>query len=305
MSAKRAASIFNGNPLSPGSFCQRDSAFCWVAFGLVCAMLVVAAQICRADDRTPLKPGWNLFTPEQDIQIGQQASRRVARQVVLLDDPRVDNYLDALGKRLASYAPGYKYPYQYRCVNDQNINAFALPGGFIYIDRGVIEAADDEAQLAGVMAHETSHVALRHGTNQVSKAEAWRIPLGLLGAAGGLTGLIGQVGAGFTLNSIILKYSRDDETQADVLGTQILYDSGYDPRALEQFFEKIEAESKGKEPAQFFSDHPNPGNRIGRIDEEVDKLGGPEPNYRSDSDDFRSIKIYVMKLPKPPKSARK
>jgi predicted Zn-dependent protease len=219
--------------------CQGDVALRWVAFGIACAMLLATAQICRADDRTPLKPGWNLFTPEQDIQIGQQASARIGRQVPLLNDPRVDNYLDALGKKLALYAPGYKYPYQYRCVNDQNINAFALTGGFIYIDRGVIEAADDEAQLAGVMAHETSHVALRHGTNQVSKAEAWRIPLGLLGAAGGLTGLIGQVGGGFTLNSIVLKYSRDDETQADVLGTQILYDSGYDPRALAQFFEKI------------------------------------------------------------------
>ena len=284
---------------------QYDVALRRIALGFVFAMVIALAQICSADARTPLKPGWNLFTPEQDIQIGQQASARIGRQVLLLNDPRVDDYLDALGKRLASYAPGYKFPYQYRCVNDENINAFALPGGFIYINRGVIEAADDEAQLAGVMAHETSHVALRHGTNQVSKAEAWRIPLGLLGAAGGLGGLIGQVGAGFTLNSIILKYSRDDETQADVLGTQILYDAGYDPRALAQFFEKIEADSKGKEPAQFFSDHPNPGNRIGRIDEEVDKLGGPEPNYRSDSDDFRSIKIYVMKLPKPPKHARK
>jgi beta-barrel assembly-enhancing protease len=284
---------------------QYDVALRRIALGFVFAMVIALAQICWADARTPLKPGWNLFTPEQDIQIGQQASARIGRQVLLLNDPRVDDYLDALGKRLASYAPGYKFPYQYRCVNDENINAFALPGGFIYINRGVIEAADDEAQLAGVMAHETSHVALRHGTNQVSKAEAWRIPLGLLGAAGGLGGLIGQVGAGFTLSSIILKYSRDDETQADVLGTQILYDAGYDPRALAQFFEKIEAESKGKEPAQFFSDHPNPGNRIGRIDEEVDKLGGPEPNYRSDSDDFRSIKIYVMKLPKPPKHARK
>ena len=279
--------------------------FRWVVPALVCAIVLAAMQICWADERTPLKPGWNLFTPEQDIQIGQQASARIGRQVLLLNDPRVDDYLDALGKRLADRAPGYKFPYQYRCVNDQNINAFALPGGFIYIDRGVIEAADDEAQLAGVMAHETSHVALRHGTNQVSKAEAWRIPLGLLGAAGGLGGLIGQAGGGFTLNSIVLKYSRDDETQADVLGTQILYDSGYDPRALAQFFEKIEAESKGKQPAQFFSDHPNPGNRIGRIDDEVDKLGGPEPNYRSDSDDFRSIKIYVMKLPKPPKPAGK
>jgi predicted Zn-dependent protease len=277
----------------------------WLMLGLGCAILLAAIPICWADERTPLKPGWNLFTPEQDIQIGTKASARVGRQVLLLNDPRVDNYLDALGKKLASYAPGYKFPYQYRCVNDENVNAFALPGGFIYIDRGVIEAADDEAQLAGVMAHETSHVALRHGTNQVSKAEAWRIPLGLLGAAGGLGGLMAQVGGGFTLNSIVLKYSRDDETQADVLGTQILYDAGYDPRALAQFFEKIEAESKGKEPAQFFSDHPNPGNRIGRIDEEVDKLGGPEPNYQSDSDDFRSIKIYVMKLPKPPKPASK
>jgi len=286
------------------TFRRGGTAGCRVVLGLACAILLVA-KICWADARTPLKPGWNLFTPEQDIQMGRQAAAKTGQQVLLLNDPRVDDYLDALGKRLASYAPGYKYPYQYRCVNDEGINAFALPGGFIYINRGVIEAADNEAQLAGVMAHETSHVALRHGTNQVSKADAWRIPLGLLGAAGGLGGLMAQVGAGFTLNSIVLKYSRDDETQADVLGTQILYDSGYDPRALAQFFEKLQAEFRGKQAAQFFSDHPNPGNRTGRVDEEVDKLGGPEPNYQTDSDDFRSIKIYLMKLPKPPKHAGK
>ena len=284
---------------------QGDAFVRWLMLGLGCAIVVAAIQVCRAGERTPLKPGWNLFTPEQDIQIGKQSSSRIGQQVLLLNDPRVDDYLDALGKKLAGYAPGYKYPYQYRCVNDENINAFALPGGFIYINRGVIEAADNEAQLAGVMAHETSHVALRHGTNQVSKAEAWQIPFGLLGNAGGLGGLMAQLGGGFTLNSIVLKYSRDDETQADVLGTQILYDAGYDPRALAQFFEKIEAESKGKQPAQFFSDHPNPGNRTGRVDDEVEKLGGPEPNYRTDSDDFHSIKIYVMKLPKPPKPAGK
>jgi beta-barrel assembly-enhancing protease len=286
------------------TFRQGGTASRWIVLGLVCATLLVA-KICWADARTPLKPGWNLFTPEQDIQMGRRAAAKTGQQVLLLNDPRVDDYLDALGKKLASYAPGYKYPYQYRCVNDEAVNAFALPGGFIYVNRGAIEAADNEAQLAGVMAHETSHVALRHGTNQVSKAEAWRIPLGLLGAAGGLGGLMARVGAGFTLNSIVLKYSRDDETQADVLGTQILYDSGYDPRALAQFFEELQAESKGKRAAQFFSDHPNPGNRTGRVDEEVDKLGGPEPNYQTDSDDFHSIKIYVMKLPKPPKPARK
>jgi beta-barrel assembly-enhancing protease len=269
--------------------------------------LLVAIQICWAADRTPLKPGWDLFTPEQDIQLGQEASKKVDQQLPLLKDERVDRYLDALGKRLAAYAPGYKYPYQYRAVNDETINAFALPGGFIYINRGVIEAADNEAQLAGVMAHETSHVALRHGTSHASKANAWQVPLSILGAVTGnsLGGLLTQLGGSFTLNSILLKNSRDDENQADVMGTQILYDSGYDPRALAQFFEKIEAESKGKEAAQFFSDHPNPGNRTERVSEEVDKLGGPEPNYRTDSDDFHSIKIYVMKLPKPPKPSGK
>jgi len=275
--------------------------------GLSLGLVLAAIQLCWAAERTALKPGWNLFTPEQDIQVGQEASRKVEQQLPLLRDERVDNYLDALGKRLAAHAPGYKYPYQYRAVNDEAINAFALPGGFIYVNRGVIEAADNEAQLAGVIAHETSHVALRHGTAQATKASAWQIPLSLLGAATGnsLGGLLTQLGAGFTLNSILLKYSRDDESQADVLGTQILYDSGYDPRALAQFFEKIEAESKGKQPAQFFSDHPNPGNRTERVSEEVDKLGGPEPNYRTDSDDFHSIKVYVMKLPKPPKPAGK
>lgn len=270
-------------------------------------LILVAIQLCWAAERTALKPGWNLFTPEQDIQVGQEAEKKIEQQVVLFKDARIDTYLDGLGKKLAARAPGYKYPYQYRAVNDETINAFALPGGFIYINRGVIEAADNEAQLAGVMAHETSHVALRHGTSHASKANAWQVPLSILGAVTGnsLGGLLTQLGGSFTLNSILLKNSRDDENQADVMGTQILYDSGYDPRALAQFFEKIEAESKGKEAAQFFSDHPNPGNRTERVSEEVDKLGGPEPNYRTDSDDFHSIKIYVMKLPKPPKPSGK
>src|SRR5438270_2534453 len=93
----------------------------WIVLGLACAILLVA-KICWADARTPLKPGWNLFTPEQDIQMGRQAAAKTGQQVLLLNDPRVDDYLDALGKRLASYAPGYKFPYQYRCVNDEAIN---------------------------------------------------------------------------------------------------------------------------------------------------------------------------------------
>jgi len=258
-------------------------------------------------DRTALKPGVNIFTPEQDIQVGKQNAAEAEKQLRMLNDSRVDKYLNALGLKLAAHAPGDKFPYQYKCVNDMAVNAFALPGGFIYINRGAIEAADTEAQLAGVMAHETSHVALRHGTNQATKAQLTSVPFAILGGMVGgnsMGGLLAQLASSFSLNSILLKYSRTDESQADVMGTQILYDTGYDPRAMAQFFEKLGAETKGKLPAQFFSDHPNPGNRVERVDEEVDKLGGAPANYVADSPEFQEIKRYIRKLPQPPKSAQ-
>ena len=273
------------------------------AWAAVVALALVLAPVQTAlAERTPLKPGWNMFTPDQDVQIGKEASQQAEKQVPLLNNRRVDDYLSRLGQRIASRTPGFKYPYQYKAVNDRGINAFALPGGPIYINRGIIEMADNEAQLAGVMAHETAHVALRHGTNQATKANAWQMPLALLGAAVGsdsMAGMLAQLGAGFTINSILLKYSRNDETQADVMGTQILYDLNLDPRAMGQFFEKLAAETKGKQPPQFFSSHPNPGNRMGRVDEEVRNLGGPPRNYASDSAEFRSIKQYVLTLAEP------
>jgi Zn-dependent protease with chaperone function len=279
----------------------------------VLAILAVAAIVLSSlappawADRTSLKPGINVFTPEQDVQLGKQNAAQAEKQLRILNDPRVDNYLNNLGKKLAAHAPGYKYPYQYKCVNDMAINAFALPGGYIYINRGAIEAADTEAQLAGVMAHETSHAALRHGTNQATKAQLSSVPFAILGAMVGgnsVGGLLAQLVGSFSLNSILLKYSRTDESEADVMGTQILYDTGYDPRAMAQFFEKLGAETKGKLPAQFFSDHPNPDNRVGRVDEEIDKLGGPPANYQADSPEFQEMKRYIRKLPQPPKSAQ-
>jgi len=276
------------------------------AVALVAALSLALAPLVWAD-RTQLRPGWNLFSPQQDVQVGQQVSRDAERQVPMLNDSRVDSYLNNLGRRLAAHAPGERYPYQYKCVNDRAINAFALPGGFVYINRGVIEAADDEAQLAGVMAHETSHVALRHGTNQASKAYAAQVPLAILGGALGsnsIGAVLAQAGAGFFANSVLLKYSRTAESQADVMGTQILYDSGYDPRAMAQFFEKIQAESKGKNPPEFFSNHPSPDHRIDRVDQEIEKLGGPPRNYKTDSPEFRDIKRYVLSLPPPPKGTR-
>jgi hypothetical protein len=184
-------------------------------------------------------------------------------------------------------------------VNDKAINAFALPGGYVFINRGAIEAADNEAQLAGVMAHELSHVALRHGTNQATKAMLAETGLGIFGAVfGDSTGgaLLTTLGS-FTAGGVLLRYSRTAESQADVMGTQVLYDAGYDPRAMAQFFEKLEGESKGKNPPEFFSDHPSPERRVERVDEEVEKLGGAQANSRRDSAEFEAIKREVLALP--------
>src|SRR5216683_2616162 len=251
--------------------------------------------------RSQLRPGWNAFTPQEDISLGKRAAADAEKQLALCNAPKVDAYLTQLSTRLAQKLPtgGVQYPFEFHCVNDKAINAFALPGGYVFVNRGAIEAADNEAQLAGVMAHELSHVALRHGTNQATKAQAAQMGLGIFGAIfGGSTGgaLLTQLGT-FTAGGVLLRYSRTAESQADVMGTQVLYDTGYDPRAMAQFFEKLEAETKGKNPPEFFSDHPNPEHRVGRVDEEVERLGGAPPNAKRDSAEFEAIKREVLALP--------
>jgi beta-barrel assembly-enhancing protease len=258
-------------------------------------------------DRTKLKPGRNAYSPQQDIQLGRQAAQQVEREKQLCNDPKVDAYLSKVGHRLIEHLNTYsvEYPWEFHCVNDKAVNAFALPGGFVFINRGAIEAADNEAQLAAVMAHELSHVALRHGTNQATKAQEAQLFTGILGAAGSIFGgAAGAAAAGvgqLATGSVLLKYSRGAETQADVMGTQVLYDSGYDPRAMAAFFENLNASSEGKAPPQFFSDHPNPDNRIDRVDEEIKKLGGAPEGAERDSAEFEAIKREVMALPTPAK----
>jgi Zn-dependent protease with chaperone function len=268
------------------------------------ALVLAVAPVAFAE-RTRLKPGWNLFSPEQDVEMGRQVAADAEKQLPMLKDRRVDDYLNRLGRRLAERAPGEKYPYQFKAVNDRSINAFALPGGFLYVNRGTIEAADTEAQLAGVIGHEIGHVALRHGTNQASKAYAAQAPLAILGGVVGsssIAGVLAQIGAGFAVNSVLLKYSRDAERQSDIIGTQILYDNGYDPRAMAQFFEKLEAEGGGR-PPEFFSSHPKPENRVGNINQEISKLGGNR-RYQEGSSEFREIQRHLQSLPAPPKASQ-
>jgi Zn-dependent protease with chaperone function len=264
-------------------------------------LLVFALPFTALADRTRLKPGWNLFSPQDDITLGKKAAADAAKQLPMCNDAKVDGYLTQLGQRLVKAAGegAAGYPWEFHCVNDRAINAFALPGGYVFVNRGAIEAADNESQLAGVIAHELSHVILRHGTNQASKAQGLQLGLGALGAVlgGGTRATIIEQLASFSAGSVLLKYSRTAETQADVMGTQILYDAGYDPRGMTQFFEKIQAESKGGRPPEFFSDHPNPENRVARVNDEIDRLGGIPRNARRDSPDFQAAKREVMSLP--------
>src|ERR1051326_5788160 len=263
-------------------------------------LLTVLTVLYAADNRTKLKPGFNLFSPQQDIEMGRQSAQQAERQLQILNDRDPATYINTLGQQLATHAPNNaKYPFQFKIVNDTAINAFALPGGFIYVNRGAVEAADNESQIAGVMAHEISHVVLRHGTHQISRAYVAQAPLAVLGGelgAGSMGSILGQLGVGLCLNSLFLKYSRDAESQADLMGTQILHDSGYDPRAMVDFFEKLQAVSKDR-TSQFFSDHPVPENRISNVQKEMEKLGGAPPNPLTDSPDFHSAKTLLAGLP--------
>jgi beta-barrel assembly-enhancing protease len=268
---------------------------------IIAAALCLLIAPCIFAQRTQFKPGWNFYSPQDDIQLGKQVAVDAERQLPSCHAPKVDAYLTELGKKLIAKLPtgGVQYPWEFHCVNDKEINAFALPGGFVFVNRGAIEAADDEAQLAGVMAHELAHVVLRHGTEEATKAEAAQGFVGIFGTIfGGNAGgaLLTELGR-FSAGSVLLRNSRSAETQADVIGTQVLYDAGYDPRALAQFFEKIEAESKGKNPPEFFSDHPSPEHRVERVQEEINKLGGLPPKMKKDSPEFEAIKREVLALP--------
>ena len=284
---------------------MRTRSFWRPGLSLLLAVLLLAPALYA--DRTRLKPGMNFFSEQQDIELGREAAQDAEKQLPLLNREQVDAYLNQLGQRLAGSAPGYKYPYQFKAVNQGEINAFALPGGFLYVNRGTIEAAENEAQLAGVMAHEIAHVALRHGTNQLSKAMLAQAPLailgGMLGGGGSLAGQLAQLGIQVGFTSVFLKFSRTAETQADVLGTQMLHDAGYDPQAMADFFQTIQEKGGGR-GLEFFSSHPNPENREKRIEDEIGKLGALK-NPRPGSDDFHAVRSYLQGLPPAPKAGEK
>lgn len=261
-------------------------------------IVAVVMAICLA---TPLQVfaryqptrGSNAFSREQEIQAGQEASADVLKKLpVLPEGDPVTQYVQRLGAQLTAHAPGEPWPYHFRVVNQKEINAFALPGGPIFVNMGTVQAADNEAQLAGVMAHEISHVVQRHATRAATKQMKVQMPLQILGALLGRSSL-GQLaaeGISFGAGSYFMKNSRQNESEADLIGTDIMYDSGYNPQAMADFFAKLEKQGGANGP-QFFSDHPNPGNRAGAVEKEVRSL--PVKSYRGGSPEFAQIKQRV------------
>ena len=244
------------------------------------AVFVPIAQRAEAQVNIKRSPsGFNLFSVQQDVDLGRQSAVEVEKQVPVLNDSRTTTYLTRIISRLASQAPGTKFPYTIKAVNSTEINAFALPGGPMYVNRGLITSARNEAELAGVLAHEMSHVVLRHGTEQASKAYLGEAGLsllgGLVGKRGSTSSQIIQAVGGFGLNAAFLRFSRGDELEADALGAEIMSKAGYDPMAMATMFAMLRTE-QGRDPSKlerFFSSHPPPADREARIRSLAASLG--------------------------------
>ncbi|MCM2315133.1 MAG: M48 family metallopeptidase [Thermoanaerobaculia bacterium] len=238
------------------------------------ATLLLAAPVAEA--QTKVKAGFNLFSATQDVEVGTASAAEVEKQLPLVTDRAVLAYVDEIGQRLAAKAGGPQFKYQFGIINASDINAFALPGGFVYINRGIVESSRNEGELAGVLAHEIAHVSLRHGTHQASKAYGAKAGLSILGgllgdrAGDSTAGIINAVG-GFGMNALFLKFSRELETQSDIRGAQILAAAGYTPADMVSFFQMLEKTDTARKTS-WLSSHPAPPDRVVRIEREAQLL---------------------------------
>lgn len=265
------------------------------------SVVILLASSLAAQGPTQIKPGFNLFTRQQDIQLGHEVAAEVRKNVIIVNDPVLTNYVDAVGKRLMASREAKEsgFSFSFQVVADPRINAFALPGGPMFINTGLLKAVDNEAQLAAVIGHEMSHVILRHGTNQVSKANLIEIPLALAGQLSNsdtLMGQLTQLGIGLGEDSLLLKFSRTAESQADLMGSHLMAEAGYDPIQMARFFQKLNAES-GSDAIEFLSDHPNPENRSRAIEQEARRLRKQSYGYQTGQ--FQKMKQEVGKIHEP------
>ena len=241
--------------------------------------------------------GVNFYSLEKEIQLGRSMAQDVERRAKIVDDPVISEYVNRIGQNLARNSDA-KVPFTIKVIDSDELNAFALPGGFFYVNTGIVDLAGDEAELAGVMAHEIAHVAARHGTRSASRgqlAELATIPLVFLG---GWTGYGIRQAAGFAVPMTFLKFSREFEKQADFLGVQYLYKAGYDPASMVQFFERLKAAQKRKtsKVAAAFGTHPLTEKRIQIVQKTIDELLPEQPQYAVTNSEFMNVKDRLAQL---------
>jgi len=235
--------------------------------------------------------GVNFYSLQRERALGHQLAEEVESQSRMVSDPVVTEYVNRVGQAIVRHSDA-KVPFTIKVVDDDEINAFALPGGFFYVDSGLILAADSESELAGVMAHEIAHVAARHATRNATKAQIFNLISIPLVFVGGPVGYAVREVAGLAVPMGFLKFSRDAEREADLLGLQYDYAAGYDPQAFVQFFEKLKAGEKQHQGriAKAFSTHPMTVERIKRAQQEIAGILPAKPQYVDDTSEFHDIK---------------
>jgi len=274
-------------------------------------MLVASVLVGGLHAQTAIKVPKNKYTPQQDVELGLKAAAEVRKQFPVVQDEKIATYLTNIGDRLVAAAPPELkesvYQYSFTPVNVKEINAFALPGGPMFVHRGMFDAASSEAEVAGVMAHELSHVLLRHGTANASKAQNPWLQIGQLAGqiggavVGGAAGSAIAQGSQMGLGAVLLRYSRDFEKQADLLGAQIMARAGYDPRQMANMFRTIQQLGGARGP-EWLSDHPDPGNRYAAINREAASL---RVNGSADTGAaFQSVHARLERMPPAPSTSQ-
>ncbi len=285
-------------------------------FSLCTILLPLQAPAQNRQKQAEVKIQRTSLTKDQEIELGRQAAAGVEKQMEVLKNQELEAWLNRVGQQLARTPQANAYPYYFRLVNEDSINAFALPGGPMFVHTGLIKAADNEAEVVGVLAHEMSHVALRHSAAQIGKQQTWGTLFGVLGAAAGaLTGgtngcgalcQVAETGIGLGGTTVLMKFSRGFERDADLNGARMMAAAGYDPIQLAKFFEKLEAQAgAANEPKglqMWLSSHPTSGSRVQYVSEDIRYYA--KSSYNSSTGNFARVKQLVARIPPPkPKPA--
>lgn len=241
--------------------------------------------------------GVNFYSLEKEIALGKQLAMDVERHSKIVDDPVIAEYINRVGQNLVRNSDA-QVPFTIKMIDSQEINAFALPGGFFFVNSGLMLRADNESELAGVMAHEIAHVAARHGTKQATRGQLINFATIPLIFMGGWTGYGIRQAAGFAIPMGFLRFSRGMESEADLLGLQYLYKTGYDPTSFVDFFEKLLAEQKRKPGtlSKLFSSHPPTGTRIEKTQERIAEILPERPQYVVSTSEFLEVKARLAAL---------